>query len=163
MDLPAVVFKAIDPALGLLPPDMDSPRARVMMLAIGLQESRFEHRRQIGGPARGFWQFEQGTQASRGGVWGVYLHEVSRPHMRTLCVSRGVLFDPYAVYVAIEQDDVLAAGMARLLLWTDPRPLPNVDDTDSSWALYLRTWRPGKPHPSTWPAFHRRASEQVAQ
>ena len=28
-----------------------------MLLAIGLQESRFVHRRQIGGPACGFWQF----------------------------------------------------------------------------------------------------------
>ena len=47
----------LDPAAKLLP-GMDSAKARVMLLAIGLQESRFEHRRQIGGPARGFWQFE---------------------------------------------------------------------------------------------------------
>lgn len=50
----------LDPALKLLP-SMDSVRARMMLLAIGLQESRFEHRRQLGnGPARGFWQFESG-------------------------------------------------------------------------------------------------------
>ena len=38
----------LDPSLKLLP-GMDSPKARMMLLAIGLQESRFEHRRQIGG------------------------------------------------------------------------------------------------------------------
>ena len=40
-------------ALSLLPPRMDTPLARRYVLAIALQESRFEHRRQIGGPARG--------------------------------------------------------------------------------------------------------------
>ena len=37
-----------------------STAADVLLLAIGLQESRFEHRQQIGGPARSFWQFERG-------------------------------------------------------------------------------------------------------
>jgi hypothetical protein len=40
-------------ALSLLPDRMTSPEAVVQMLAIGLQESRFEHRHQIGGPAHG--------------------------------------------------------------------------------------------------------------
>ena len=48
-----------------LPDRMLSDEAVTMMLAIGYQESRFEHRRQIRGPARGFWQFEHG-----GGVVG---------------------------------------------------------------------------------------------
>ena len=42
------VPEILDPALALLPPSMDTVRARMMLLAIGLQESRFEHRRQIG-------------------------------------------------------------------------------------------------------------------
>src|SRR5690606_35531315 len=69
MDLDVVVEQAIWPAYALLPSRMDSDRATVMLLAIGLQESRFEHRRQIKGPARGFWQFERG-----GGVRGVMTH-----------------------------------------------------------------------------------------
>lgn len=151
MDLVSALSLSINPALALLPDRMSSDSARIMMLAIGLQESRFIHRRQIGGPARGFWQFENGTKASRGGVWGVFLHPSSRSHLQTLCDARTVAFDPLAIYRAIETDDVLAAGVARLLLWTDPQPLPANDDEQAGWALYLRTWRPGKPHPATWP------------
>ncbi|MNG31598.1 hypothetical protein D3C84_1174300 [compost metagenome] len=66
-----------------------------------------------------------------------------------------------AVYVAIEHDDVLAAALARLLLWTDPGKLPKLGDEQGAWDLYLRTWRPGKPHPETWPALYAQALEAV--
>ncbi|WP_343718879.1 hypothetical protein [Achromobacter dolens] len=161
MTLDTIVADAIIPALALLPAGMDTPAARVMLLAIGLQESRFVHRRQIGGPARGFWQFEKGTRASRGGVWGVYLHPASKDRLAALCKARSVSCDPDAIYAALEYDDVLAAGVARLLLWTDPKALPAVGDADAGWALYLRTWRPGKPHPHTWPDLYRQAVAQV--
>ncbi|WP_026382774.1 hypothetical protein [Achromobacter xylosoxidans] len=161
MTLNSIVSDAINPALALLPAGMDTPAARVMLLAIGLQESRFVHRRQIGGPARGFWQFEKGTRASRGGVWGVYLHQASKDRLAALCKARSVSCDPDAIYAALEYDDVLAAGVARLLLWTDPKALPPVGDATASWALYLRTWRPGKPHPHTWPDLYRQAAAQV--
>ena len=161
MDLKEVVERAIEPALALLPARMDTPAARVMLLAIGLQESRFVHRRQIGGPARGFWQFEKGSRASRGGVWGVCLHPASKGHLAALCKARSVACDPDAIYAALEYDDVLAAGVARLLLWTDPKALPSVGDADAGWALYLRIWRPGKPHPKTWPALYAQAMAAV--
>ena len=158
MEMRDAVRLAIDPALALLPPGMDSPQARVMLLAIGMQESRFEHRRQMPtGPARGFWQFEEGTRASRGGVYGVYLHDASRFWLDRLCASRGVQFLPASIYQALEADDVLAAGVARLLLFTDPRRLPATDDADGAWGLYLRTWNPGKPRPEKWPGNHRLA------
>ncbi|MBN9642984.1 MAG: hypothetical protein J0I68_30950, partial [Achromobacter sp.] len=102
MDLKTITETAITPALALLPATMDTPAARVMLLAIGLQEGRFMHRRQIGGPARGFWQFEKGTRASRGGVWGVFLHAASRDHLATLCKARSVAGDPDAIYAALE-------------------------------------------------------------
>ncbi|MGR6078543.1 hypothetical protein [Achromobacter sp. CSND-B12] len=161
MDLKTIVGAGVSPALALLPASMDTPTARVILLAIGLQESRFVHRRQIGGPARGFWQFEKGTRASRGGVWGVYLHAASKDRLAAVCKARSVAFDPDAIYAALEYDDVLAAGVARLLLWTDPQPLPPVGDADAGWALYLRTWRPGRPHPQTWPVLYRQAVAQV--
>lgn len=161
MDLKMITDTALNLGLALLPARMDTPEARVMLLAIGLQESRFVHRRQIGGPARGFWQFEKGTRASRGGVWGVFLHAASRDHLATLCKARSVAGDPDAIYAALEYDDVLAVGVARLLLWTDPKALPPVGDADAGWALYLRTWRPGKPHPQTWPDLYREAAAQV--
>ncbi|AUT47025.1 hypothetical protein [Achromobacter sp. AONIH1] len=161
MNLSQIVETAVDPALALLPAAMDSPAARCMLLAIGLQESRFVHRRQIGGPARGFWQFEKGTRASRGGVWGVYLHPASKDRLAALCKARSVACDPDAIYAALEYDDVLAAGVARLLLWTDAARLPRIGDADAALTLYLRTWRPGKPHPASWPALYAQAVAAV--
>ncbi|MFY1881496.1 hypothetical protein ACOTCJ_18150 [Achromobacter xylosoxidans] len=162
MELKKIISDGIGPALAVLPAGMDTSAARVMLLAIGLQESRFLHRRQIVGPARGFWQFEKGTRASRGGVWGVFLHAASKAHLVALCRARSVACDPDAIYSALEYDDVLAAGVARLLLWTDPKALPAVGDAGAGWSLYLRTWRPGKPHPHTWPDLYRQAAAEVA-
>lgn len=157
MTLDEITRTAIDPALALLPGHMDSPQARVMLLAIGLQESRFEYRRQMGnGPARGFWQFERG-----GGVKGCMNHHASKEHLRRLCLARGVPFEADAIWRGIETDDVLAAGLARLLLWTDPEKLPALGDVDGAWDLYLRTWRPGRPHVRTWADLHARAVEAV--
>ena len=161
--------RALNPALSLLPAVMDSAQARVMLIAIALQESRLTHRWQVidpkrpdvKGPARGLFQFEKGTRASRGGVWGVFLHQASKDRLAALCKARSVACDPDAIYAALEYDDVLAAGVARLLLWTDPKALPPVGDADAGWALYLRTWRPGKPHPETWPDLYRQAVAQV--
>ncbi len=53
--------------------------------------------------------------------------------------------------------DVLAASVARLLLWTDPKRLPVIGDASGAWDLYLRTWRPDKPHPRTWAGLYSRA------
>lgn len=162
MTLDEVIRTAIAPALAILPAAMDSAPARVMLLATGQQESGFVARRQYGGgPARGLWQFEQGTQKSRGGVWGVYLHNASRYWLSQLCAARNVAFDPVAIYNSLERDDVLAAGVARLLLFTDPKRLPATDDTAGGWALYLRTWRPGKPRSETWAAYQRAAARAV--
>lgn len=143
-------------ALSLLPDRMTSTEAVVQMLAIGLQESRFEHRHQIGGPAHGWWQFELG-----GGVRGVLTHPASRDHARSLCAARGVSPSASAVFAAIERDDILAAGFARLLLWTDPRPLPAIGEVQSAWDYYIRNWRPGKPHPKSWAPLYAQAMEEV--
>ena len=163
MTLTEITDAGLDPAFALLPPAMDSERARVMLLAIALQESRLLYRRQLGGgPARGFWQFELGTEKSRGGVWGVYLHPASRYWLSELCKARAVAFNPRAIYEAIEFDDVLAAGTARLLLFTDALPLPALNDEAGAWNMYAkRTWRPGKPHAATWPGFHKQARDFV--
>lgn len=49
MDLQKIIQTALNPALSLLPAKMDSAAARVLVLANGWQESRYLHRRQIGG------------------------------------------------------------------------------------------------------------------
>lgn len=151
-----VLSSFVDPALSLLPARMDSPQARVMMLAIGLQESRFLHTHQIGGPAHGYYQFERG-----GGVRGVLRHASSRDHAIKLCAARSVATDAVSAFDAIEHDQVLASGFARLLLWTDPKPLPAIGDAQGAWDLYIRTWQPGKPHRKTWDDLYRQAVQAV--
>jgi len=143
------------PALLLLPARMTSPEAEVMLLAIGLQESRFKHRKQIRGPARGFPQFEVG------GVRGVMNHPSSRPHARIVASARDVDYDAVAIQARMEHDDVLALAFARLLLWTDPQPLPKMGDAQGAWDLYIRTWRPGKPHRHTWDTLYHEAHRAV--
>ncbi|VVE82813.1 hypothetical protein [Pandoraea sputorum] len=153
---------AINPALDLLPPNMTSDRARVMLLAMGLQESHLEFRRQKPtGPARGLWQNEQGTPTTRGGVWGLFLFPTTKGALSALCQARRVGYDPVSIYNALENDDIFAAGCARLLLYTDPKSLPDVSDVQGSWDLYLRVWRPGKPRPAEWGMNHYKAAEAV--
>ena len=152
MELSEVIDTAIVPAMDILGYPI-TPKVRVILLAIGLQESRFEHRRQMGnGPAMGFWQFERG-----GGVRGVLNHATSQKRALEICEARDVVPDSASVWAALEHDDVLAAGFARLLLLTDPAPLPEVTDVDGSWQYYLRCWRPGKPHRETWDDLHAKA------
>jgi hypothetical protein len=146
VDLKTITDEAITPALALLPAKMDTVAARVMLLAIGLQESRFQDRRQLigkpprpTGPAKSFWQGERGG----GLVSGVRTHEATRDLAAQLYRARGVAADNAAIWNAIEHDDVLAAALARLLLWSEPGRLPEVGDVDGAWTLYLRTWRPG--------------------
>ena len=166
MTLSEIRAQAIEPALLLLPARMESPEAVLMLLSIGLQESRFQHRRQLvgspprpTGPAKSFWQAELGG----GMVTGLlrYHDDRVRDLAVGLCAVRGVDPSPRAVWDAIENDDVLAAGLARLLLFTDPGRLPKLGDVDGAWQLYLRTWRPGWPKPETWPALYAQAMEVV--
>lgn len=115
----------------------------VLLLAIGFQESGFEYREQVGGPANGFWQFEAG-----GGVRGVLRHRWTKGIADDLCSFVKVNNDVSSVHRALVDNDVLAAGMARLLLYTDDNALPK--NRIEGWKCYLRTWRPGKPHPEYW-------------
>jgi len=122
----------------LLPAKFDSPSARVQLLAQGQQESGFATRQQTGGPARSYWQMEQG-----GGIHGVLKHPASSAYARSVCALRAVAPVESDVYSAFLTDDLLACAFARLLLWTDADPLPQLGDERGAWELYHRTWRPG--------------------
>lgn len=137
---------AVNESYKLLPMKMDSPFARINQAAIGQQESGYLVRRQYGnGPARGYWQFEEG-----GGVKGVMEHKATAELARSVCHARGIPFVRRTVWEALETDDVLAAAFCRLLMWTDSGKLPTSEA--DGWAMYARTWRPGRPHPEKWPA-----------
>lgn len=152
-----IVLNAIRTALtDFLPQRMDTASARLMMLAIQKQEDPEERRYQVvkrtpktlaenivgertaKGPARSLWQFEEG-----GGIKGVLTHKSTAEYIRGICDHFDVIPDTAHCWRAIEENDVLAACFARLLLWSDPKPMPAVGDAEGAFDLYLRTWRPG--------------------
>lgn len=137
----------LDPMFRMFPANYDSLKARLMLLTIGLQESRLTERKQIGGgPARGLWQFERG-----GGVRGVFKHHSTEKRAVEICDALQVPATVEEVYQTLQYDDVLAAAFARMLLWTDPFPLPEPGEVEEAWVLYAeRLWNPGKPHRHTW-------------
>ncbi len=136
---------ALTPGLSLLSPTMNSPAARAMVMAICLQESELQHRRQIGGPARGYAQFEPV------GCLGVLTHPRSRIDAAHVCRDLDVPPQAETICTVMEWCDPLTVAFARLLLWTSPRPLPADEHRyEDGWKEYLRLWRPGKPHPETW-------------
>ncbi|AKC04799.1 lysozyme [Pseudomonas phage YH30] len=169
------VFNQVLPeAYKLLPASMNSPEASVMLLAIGLQESRFASRRQLVnsinsegrkvllplGPAKGYWQMEKG-----GAVKGLlnFWKPATKELVHSVCKARGVPATQDAVWDALEHDDVLACALARILLYTDPHRLPPIKAQAEAWDFYLRQWRPGQPHEATWPELYRKAVRVVTQ
>lgn len=157
-----LILRSIIPAaFTMLPPAMDTPAARAMLLAIGLQESKFLHRRQENyGPARGFWQFE------KAGIRGVAKHLASREHLETaLRILRyeQLIGQTAGLHYAIEDNDVLACVFARLLLRTVPARLPDRSDDGAGYAQYLAGWNPGRPRPATWKAFYSEAWDRVEE
>lgn len=134
-------------AYALLPPAMASDAATALLLAIGYQESRFTARRQVGGPARGFFMFELA------GISGVLAHSQTAGPVRTAmrALSYPHIPTPIGCQLATEHNDVLALVFARLLLWTLPDPLPARTQPETGYRQYLDAWRPGKAKPDTWP------------
>lgn len=156
--------KIINPGLQVLS-DLGGPSAtdaaRRMLLSIAMQESgpsldaRYQNSPSATpGPARGWWQFEQG-----GGVAGVLSHSASAT-LATKCLSYcSVVNSSAAAWRALEGNDELATMFARLLVLTDPAALPS--NQQDGWNYYLRNWRPGKPKPDVWPSNWATASKAV--
>lgn len=151
-----VVDPSLDALSGICHRSMNADEARVIMVAIGLQESALTYRRQVGGPARGWFQFESG-----GGCKGVMTHKASAGPAMDVCKILAVPFEQADVFEALAWHDHLSAAFARLLLFTDAAPLPALGDVDGAWEYYLRNWRPGKPHPDVWPGNYARAMQAV--
>lgn len=149
---PTLQYMAGSPSIAI--PVTDS--ARVLVMAIAGQESRWKERRQIGGPARSYWQFEEG-----GGVAGLF--RVTPRQIGTVCASLDILYDPDVVFEAMAWNDTLACAMARLLLWTDAAPLPAYWDKIAGWQYYERNWRPDAPHPETWSALHDQSMSAIGR
>jgi hypothetical protein len=133
-------------AYAVLPATMQSNRASALLLAIALQESKLVHRRQVKGPARGFWQFEEI------GVEEVRRNPASRSSYQEALAALRYRQEATtaALHVAIEHNDVLACVTARLALWRHPDELPRATEPVRAWGQYQTIWAPGRPHPETW-------------
>lgn len=143
LSLPAspsqVLTQVIVPTLHhLLPAKFDSTAARVQLLATTGQESNLATRSQTGGPAHGLWQAEQG-----GSIHGVLTNKATSQYARSVCMLLAVAPVESDVYAGLLVSDELACAFARLTLWADPHPLPDLDDEEGAWQCYLRNWRPG--------------------
>lgn len=138
----------------------DTFDARRFVLAIALQESGLRHRRQVvaggaeNGPAASFWQGEKG-----GGMILTLSHDATEKHAHFLCEAYNVQPTAGGVWEAIRYQDIVAAGLSRLLVYTLPSKLPQT--TASGWNQYLAAWRPGKPHEHTWADNWNRATDAV--
>lgn len=160
----AFLADIIDPGLNFLSGiggPTPSDNARRFLLAIAQQESgpnldaRYQGSPSTSpGPARGWWQFEQG-----GGVAGVLQHNSSKALAASLCQKLVVQCANAAVWRALEGHDLLAVGIARMLILTTPKALPTTES--DGWSQYLDLWRPGKPHQSVWPGNWSRADAAV--
>lgn len=144
--IPEIFLKiAIEPALSLLPEKMRSDDAKRMLLAICLQESGLNYRRQIKGPARGFPMFEIN------GVRGVMRHPASKTYANNIVKSLGYETMPEdlaSLHEAFEHNDVLAIVFARLLLYTLPSKMAT--NENEGYDQYISAWRPGRPRPESW-------------
>lgn len=143
MDINFINDVVITNAFKLLPVKMRGDDARLMLLAIGQQESGYETRMQKNGPAIGFWQFE------RAGVYGLIKHSAVSDVLADLCLFYCVPMNSHEIHDSL-RNDMFAAMISRLLLYTLPRALPRIGDIDEAWEQYIEAWRPGKPSRERW-------------
>ena len=138
-----------------LPGQFDSIEARVLLLATSGQEADFQHRRQVGGPARGLWQFEQIA------VKEVLTNPVTSIYARAICVMHGVAPTITDCYLALANDDVFACCFARYNYWPVRAPLPpaRYDAVLTAYHYYDGRWKPGFERPEDFPRYHQLALE----
>jgi hypothetical protein len=121
----------------LLPAKMANQEAKAMLYSIGMQESRFIHRRQVGGPARGMWQFEAG-----GGVAGVLSHSATKGIIHDVLDQLQYDRTVATSYEAIAHNDILACAYARAATGPQecrrgPSPVPVGVEARSPASSYL--------------------------
>lgn len=166
---PAAFFSGIvDPSLrwlGLLTGIPSDERAQGLVMTIAGQEGSWKHRRQIGGPARSYWQGEltggmilavHHPASMKAATSVLQVLEIGEPNL-----DHWVMPGDRTIYEAMAWNDTLACCLARLLLWTDPAPLPALGQPEAAWQYYLKTWRPGAPHRETWDAYYATSLELV--
>lgn len=137
--------KILLPSLSSIPSAIVSDKATLMLLAIAGQESGWTDRiQQPNGPARGFWQSEQGGML-KGVIGGPFA-----PVLDNFLALYSIPTDIDLMFQALAWHDPLACLVARLGLLMDPSPLPSIGDVDDAWSTYQNNWRPGAPSRTRW-------------
>jgi hypothetical protein len=143
----------IAPGSEAVPMMMNTIPSQVLLMAIAGQESAWQYRIQIpSGEARSFWQLEQ-----QGAIADVMADPNTAMVVSTFCDTYSISPDTATLFDAVAYNDTLAYLIARLALWQDSEPLPKVGDEESAWNYYNAVWRPGDPHPDSWPAIYTQA------
>lgn len=162
MDCATFNTQILVPALAFIRGNLKNIPASVeehtMLLAIAGVESAWSQRtQQPVAYAHSFYQFE------RGGVLGLMRDDETSKQVAVLCGMASVPFQSTAIwnYMAKPEADNFSAAMARLLLWTDPRPLPK-NEVDG-YQCYLRLWRPGAPYKDRWLSVYGQAVAAISE
>lgn len=127
--LATILDNVINPTLLALP----IPRSAVVaggLLGVGLVESGYRTRRQIGGPALGYWQMEPVTHDD---IWETFLQY--RPALRSAVLK--ILNGDSPVPNTLTTNDKYACAMARIKLLRAPEPLPSTPNP-VLWADYWK-------------------------
>lgn len=133
----AFLSKVIEPVLCSLPEMSNSPAVAQLLLGTAIKESgSFRHRKQLGGPALGYFQIEPETHKD---IWENYLKY--RPVLGIKVVN--LMISPFADKLSeLENNDSYAAAMARIKYQRCSEKIPDFDDHDAMaryWKKYYNT------------------------
>jgi hypothetical protein len=157
--LQQIQTRVLDPMFNQLLPHFDSPEARVMLLAIGLQESRSSPR---GASTVMVLRAASGSSSAVAVVVGVLTSAASRDYARRrLLKLRNVAPSADSVWRRLEFDDLLAAAICPPDALGQPASMPALGRGGEAWDYYKATWRPGRPRVRTWNGYYAQALEQV--
>lgn len=114
-------------------PQLQDPRAVLLLTAIAIQESDLRHVRQYpSGPARSWWQIELRTAAA--------IVAKTRPRFARSLALHNLLVEP--LEPVLVSSPIGASVLARMLLWLDPLRLPDMHNESEALVTYMQVWRP---------------------
>lgn len=118
IDLKHIKYEIVTPALKRI--GLASPAAINLVTGIGLVESGYRTRKQVNGPALGYWQMEPATERD---CWTNFLNY--RPFLAGLVRKIAEPDKPSSLLLL--SNDAYASAMCRIRLYRSPDPLPSPD------------------------------------
>lgn len=124
--------------------DMASDDAIALIMGTGAVESGFRTLKQVGGPARSWWQVEPMTAQDnlnsylrfRPALWDKVCQTAIVPHLVLTYVADELVR-------LLEVNIAFAICMARIKYWRYPEPLPRYDDIEGQAEYWLKAYNSG--------------------